>query len=281
MEDKVFDTIVISGGALKGFALLGALQCLVDQNKLLQVKKFIGTSIGAMISYLMCIGYTPIEIMVHLCKNDWMNKMANFDILKAVNGGGALSFSIINELLEKMTIEKIGRLLSLGELHQTFGKELICCTFNLSKQDIEFINPIDNPEIQCLIALRMTSNLPILFEPFHYNSCFYVDGAVICNFPLFKVDLDKDTAIAIKFKYTNKESLDFSPNKKAFMSYLYDLIVIPAVYIEDHLNKQHLQNCKIIEMDATSLSSLNFQMTMNDRLEMFSTGYETTRVTLN
>ena len=135
MEDKIFDTIVISGGALKGFALLGALQCLVDQNKLVHVKKFIGTSIGAMISYLMCIGYTPIEIMVHLCKNDWMKKMANFDILKAVNGGGALSFSIINELLEKMTIEKIGKFVTLGEIHKTYGKQLICCAFIMTKQE--------------------------------------------------------------------------------------------------------------------------------------------------
>jgi predicted acylesterase/phospholipase RssA len=138
MSNKEYDTIVISGGALKGFAVLGCLQCLVDQQKLNAIKKYIGTSIGAIISYLLCIGYTPIEIMVHLCKNDWMKKMANFDILKAVNGGGALSFSIINELLEKMTIEKIGRLLTLGELHQTFGKELICCTFN-------FIVPDEGP----------------------------------------------------------------------------------------------------------------------------------------
>lgn len=272
MTEKVYDTMVISGGALKGFAILGCLQCLVDQNKIPHIKKYISTSIGAIISYLLCIGYTPIEIMVDLCKNDWMKKMSNFDVLNVLNGGGAISFSIINEVLEKMTIDKIGRLITLGEVYNTFGKTLICCTFNLSKQDQEFLNPFDNPELPCLVALRMTSNLPFLFEPFFYNSCYYIDGGIVNNFPIFYVNLESDHVIGIKFKKTEK--VDYSA--KPFMPYLYDLITIPSVFIECHFNKNH-QECDIIKLDATNLSSLNFQMTMNERLEMFSIGYETAK----
>jgi NTE family protein len=270
MSNKEYDTIVISGGALKGFAVLGCLQCLVDQQKLNFIKKYIGTSIGAIISYLLCIGYTPIEIMVHLCKNDWMKKMAHFDILNAVNGGGAISFSIINEILEKMTIEKIGKFVTLGEIHKTYGKQLICCAFNMTKQDQEFLNPIDNPDLPCLVALRMTSNLPILFEPFLYNSCYYIDGGVFCNFPIFYSSLDNDHVIGIKFKKKAEISM------KPFMPYLYDLITIPSRFIEDHLNK-HYNHFDIIEIDVNDLSSLNFQMSMNDRLEMFSSGYESAK----
>lgn len=270
MSNKEYDTIVISGGALKGFAVLGCLQCLVDQQKLNAIKKYIGTSIGAIISYLLCIGYTPIEIMVHLCKNDWMKKMAHFDILNAVNGDGAISFSIINEILEKMTIEKIGKFVTLGEIYKTYGKELICCAFNLTKQDQEFLNPTNNPDLPCLVALRMTSNLPILFEPFLYNSCYYIDGGVFCNFPIFYSSLENDHVIGIKFKKKSEISM------KPFMPYLYDLITVPSRFIEDHLNK-HYNHCDIIEINVNDLSSLNFQMSMNDRLEMFSIGYESAK----
>jgi predicted acylesterase/phospholipase RssA len=181
----------------------------------------------------------------------------------------------MNEVLEKMTIEKIGKLITLGEVYKSYGKALICCTFNLSKQDQEFLNPFDHPELPCLVALRMTSNLPILFEPFLYDSCYYIDGAVVCNFPIFYVDLKTDTAIGIKFKKVGKEKVDYS--SKPFMSFLYDLITIPSVFIENHLNKNHHQECDIIEMEDGNFSSLNFQMSMNDRLEMFSSGYDTSK----
>ena len=269
---KVYDSIVISGGALKGIAILGCLQCMVDQNRLQSVHKFIATSVGAIISYLLCIGYTPIEIMVDLCKNDWIEKMANFDILKAVQGCGAISFSTVTEMLERMTIEKIGKFITLGELYAKYGKQLICCTYNYTKQEQEFVNPEDNPDLPCIVALRMTSTLPILFEPFLYDSSYYIDGAVLCNFPLYKIDLEKDVAIGIKMKkITKRENLEY--RGKNFVNFLYDLLLIPALAYEELLNKQHEDSCDIIEIDLGDFSGLNFHTSKNDRLELFSTGY--------
>jgi predicted acylesterase/phospholipase RssA len=201
-----YDTLVISGGALKGFAILGCLQCLVDQNKLSRVHKYIGTSIGAIIGYLLCIGYTPIEIMVYLAKSNFMERLAKFDVLQAMHNHGAVSFSIINEVLEKMTIEKIGRLITLGELRDRYGKKLYCCTFNLSRQEQEFMSAEDRPEMPCLIALRMSANLPVLFEPFHYDNSYYIDGGLISYFPIFKVDIHHDVPIGIRFKRSSSSS---------------------------------------------------------------------------
>ena len=57
----MYDTIIISGGASKGIAALGSLQALIDRKLLDNVKRYIGTSIGSIISYLICIEYTPID----------------------------------------------------------------------------------------------------------------------------------------------------------------------------------------------------------------------------
>jgi len=318
-----YDTLVISGGALKGFAILGCLQCLVDQNKLSGVHKYIGTSIGAIIGYLLCIGYTPIEIMVYLAKSNLMERLAKFDVLQAMHNHGAVSFSIINEVLEKMTIEKIGRLITLGELRDRFGKTLICCTFNLSSQEQEFKTSDDHPEMPCLVALRMSSNLPVLFEPFLYEHSYYVDGCVISTFPIFRVDMDKDVPLGIRFRRSSsssattttitsttplvaspttsttpptptekekeessdpppppleekkKEKVDYAG--KSLMMFLYDIMVIPSSFLQDLMNKEYYDKCHIIELDPDGMSSLNFNMNMNTRLEMFSSGYETAK----
>jgi len=271
---KIYNTIVISGGALKGFALLGCLQCLVDQNKLHSINKYIATSIGAIISYLIIIGYTPIEIMVHLCKNDWMEEMAKFDIIKAINGCGAISFSLITQILETMTIEKIGRLITMGELSKKFNKELYCCTYNFSKKCHEFISSHHHADLPCLIALRMTSNLPLLFEPFQYESQYYIDGALLYNFPIFKVDLENDVAIGIKFQKNQGEApIHFTG--KNFFNFIYELLIIPSILLEEFMNKDHMEKIDIIEIDIENFQSLNFTISKSDRLELFSNGYET------
>lgn len=270
---KEYNTMVISGGALKGFAILGCLQCLEDKKLTHNICKYIATSVGAFISYLLCIGYTPIEIMVSLSNNNWMEKMSNLDYVNILYGGSASSFTIITELLEKLTIEKIGKLVNLGELLKMTGKQLICCTFNMTKYDLEFINPIENPDMPCLVALRMSANLPILFEPFLYNSCYYLDGGLIANFPLFKIDLSNDNAIGIKFKIFPADI-----KKINNLQYLYEVIKMPCIYLENQFNKDYLEKCDIIEITIKDgSSSLNFKLSMNDRLEMFSNGYETAK----
>jgi predicted acylesterase/phospholipase RssA len=292
---------------------------IADETKLSGVHKFIGTSIGAIIGYLLCIGYTPIEIMVYLAKSNLMERLAKFDVLQAMHNHGAVSFSIINEVLEKMTIEKIGRLITLGELRDRFGKTLICCTFNLSSQEQEFKGSEDHPEMPCLVALRMSSNLPVLFEPFLYEHSYYVDGCVISTFPIFRVDMDKDVPLGIRFRRSSssssattttttttpplvaspptpaekekeessdvlpppppeekkKEKIDYAG--KSLMMFLYDIMVIPSSFLQDLMNKEYYDKCHIIELDPDGMSSLNFNMNMNTRLEMFSSGYETAK----
>ena len=267
-----YDCIVLSGGALKGIAILGCLQSLKDQKKLENVKKYIATSAGAIISYLICIGYTPIEIMVDICINDWIEKLANFDVLKAVNGMGAISFSTVGEMLERLTIEKIGRLITLGELYHRYEKLLICCTYNYSRQMVEFLDGVNHPELPCVVALRMSSNLPILFEPFYYETSYYIDGGILCNFPLHKIDIEADKVLAIKIKKMEKrEGMDY--RGKNFINFVHDLIFIPSIAYEDMINKEYEKYCDLIEIDLDKYSCLNFNASKNDRLDIFSHGY--------
>ena len=45
---KNYNTIVIAGGGMKGFAILGVLQYLYQCKLLKNIKKYIGTSVGGM-----------------------------------------------------------------------------------------------------------------------------------------------------------------------------------------------------------------------------------------
>ena len=64
-----YDTLVLSGGSSKGILTLGALQYCYDNFLLNKIETYVGTSSGAIISFLLIIGYSPIEIMVYICCN--------------------------------------------------------------------------------------------------------------------------------------------------------------------------------------------------------------------
>ena len=109
MEENKYHTLILSGGGTKGLCILGALQYMQDTKRLEcdSIKRFIGTSIGAIISYFLAIGYTPMELVVWLCSHNVLESLSmnNFDgILK---GDGVYNYSTLHKEYEVMTREKM------------------------------------------------------------------------------------------------------------------------------------------------------------------------------
>ena len=53
-----------------------------------------------------------------------------------------------------------------------------------------------NPNLPCLIALRMSSNIPAMFEPFKYTKSYYIDGAYGNNFAIECLE-EKDHTLGV------------------------------------------------------------------------------------
>lgn len=273
---KQYDTLILSGGAVKGFALLGALQYAMDNGIMKNIHKMIGTSIGAIIAYLICIGYAPVEIMVILCQTNFLGKLTNFDIYNVVHGTGGISFSIVNEMLEKLTVNKIGKFITLKQLQQEYGKTLICCTYNYTKDCEEFITPMNNPDIPCLTALRMSANLPLLFEPFRYNSSIYLDGGLVSNFPIHFIDKEND--IALGFVLVNGENKDENMNHiPSPFELLWKMLSIPMNKLQKLRTDEFRHLCDLVEIELDTFSPLQFDISKSEKFDIFSIGYETSK----
>lgn len=272
-----YTTLVMSGGGIKGLGGLGALQFLADNHKLLNINKFIGTSVGAIISYLVCIGFTPIEILVMINQKRILEKMSvAFSIVDLINTGGAMNFYILQSILEEMTTSKIGHFLTLQQLYDEFHKELVCCTYNYDKGICEYLNRHDNPNIPCITALRMSSNLPFLFQPFQYEHTSYLDGAILDNFPISQLT-ENDIAIAIHLGYSNKPRTNNNSKKPSFnfMNYVFDVLFLPIRNIQKFIAQQ----TKYPPLDTIEIpldiDVLNWSITTADKFNSFSIGYET------
>ena len=176
--------MILSGGGTKGLCSLGALQYLQDSKRIdcSSVKRLIGTSIGAIICYFLAIGYSPIELVVYLCSHGVLESLTINQFEQIVSGDGIYDYKILRDVYEKMTLEKMDTIPTLNEVYTRFGKELIICTYNFTDRKTEHLSYRTHPDLSCMDALRMSSNLPFIFSSFIYGDKEYIDGGVIENF---------------------------------------------------------------------------------------------------
>lgn len=269
-----YDTLVLSGGSIKGILTLGGLQFAEDNFMILNIKRYIGTSAGSIICYLLAIGYKPIEIMVKLCTTEYLDKMKYFDLVSMISGIGAISYNHINDFLEKMTLDKLGCFLTLGKLLEKTGKSLTCVTYNDTKCQVEYISSETHPDIPCLTAIRMSSNLPLVFGQFKYMNCYYDDGGLAETFPILYGEKLGNKVLGfiniLDLKSFNQKSDNIIEN-------IYKKMFIPVNELIRYKLDQKTSKSTVIELSYNSIHFLQFNLTTKDKMDMFSHGYQTTK----
>jgi predicted acylesterase/phospholipase RssA len=271
-----YDTLVVSGASVKGIVALGALQYAMDNHRLRNVTTYIGTSSGAMICYLLAIGYTPAEILAYICSKQIMEKMQHFNIVAMMQGLGATSFHPVQEQLEKMTMSKVADFLTLGDLRDRFGKTLICVTYNVSEGKVEYLSPESHPRLPCITALRMSANLPLIFEHYRYRSSLYVDGGISNNFPINLGDEIGAKVLGISVDPTSETTKSPDPDTD-ILEYIYRLIFVPVAEATRHKIAQASDKCKVVSVAYEKTSLFSFKVPPPQKLAMFDAGYSQMR----
>lgn len=218
MEDylKTKTSFVFSGGGTKGFLLLGALIKIQEETSSSffssVVKKYTGTSVGAMIALLLCIGYTPLEIYEELLTKDFntlTNLLTIFHCFKSpifsLDSGKNL-YSYYEYLVSKKILSLP---ITLFELFEKTGIELniiSCCISNYPNQTTCILNHKTFPDLDVITAVKMSSSIPFIFPPVVYKNKLYVDGGVSMNYPISIYDSNDESILGFFMDSTHKSS---------------------------------------------------------------------------
>lgn len=265
----MYNTIVLSGGGVRGFGLLGSLQFLILNKQLDHVKKFIGTSIGAILCVIIIIGYEPTEVIIKFIQNNYFKKLGSYSLVQAMKGNGFLSFEEFGKILEELIVEKVGYVPTLAQLNELYNKEFICLTFNYTKRQEEILCHTTHPELNVLDALRMTSSVPFIFDCFQYKNDIYFDGFLSNNFP---INLIKEDDLCIAISCVKPEWKDDS-NSIEFWKLIWNLLLLPLYQLQDVKNKPFQKQCDIIQLDLSQFTMLDYKLKPKVMLDMFSEGY--------
>lgn len=270
-----YDTLVVGGGSIKGLIFLGALQCAVDRKLLTNVKNCIGVSVGCIICYLFSINYTPIEIITYICANKLIERMQSFDLVSVIHNQGAISYTPVQECLEKMTLAKVGKFLTMRELYEKYDKNLVCCTYNTTTKNTEYISHENYPDLPCLIALRMSSNVPLLFEKFKYMGNNYVDGAISDNFPIMIGEKIGTNVLGfyLASDVNNNQPPEHEENS-GILEYIFKLLYVPIDQAVKYRCNLTTDKCTIVGIPNTRSSLFDFNIHPKIKLELFSDGYQ-------
>jgi len=189
------DTLVLSGGGIKGIAHIGGL-CALDEQKLLhKIKNIAGCSIGAVIGFLIIIGYAPKELYEFVIMFDF-NKIKSIDLKNIFKNfgldNGDKSLTVLKMMMDKKNIKHNITFLELFKLTNIYFITVAAC---LNNKQAYYHSYKTFPDMCVLQALRMSFSIPLFFSPVNYNGNLYVDGGCIDNFPVKYFDKDVDRVL--------------------------------------------------------------------------------------
>ncbi len=177
-----------------------------------------------------------------------------------------------------MTTEKVGFIPTMAELYETYEKDLTCVTYNVSKTKTEYLNRIDNPNLSCIEALKMSCNIPIIFEKYIYDNCFYIDGAIMDNFPISYADKFINPSGSDRIKKILGLCIENVPvpleNASSInvVTYLHALLTIP--FDNNHKNSRIYKsnNADIVSIVIKD-SVFAFNLPKSKKFDYFSLGF--------
>ena len=267
---KEFDAVALSGGGAKGILQLGILHYYYEQ-KLFNpdsIQEYAGTSIGSVNCLLLICGYTPMEIFkeiysmesffsVNDCHSMW-------DVIKYM---GLMTIATFASKIKDLVEKKLGCVPTLKKLKNITGKTLHVSGANITKMCEQRYSPRTHPNLNCVDAVKMSCNLPLVFQRISYNESYIVDGGLMNNFPWDYISSARKNILGVVVTGN-----DFSIHADTFMGYFYRCVVLPINTMTNLRCQMAPPKVHIVRAVWDGVPLLQFKMSSDQKMDMFLTG---------
>jgi predicted acylesterase/phospholipase RssA len=278
---KILDinTLVISGGGVKGYSFLGSLMLLQKYGILKKIKYFYGTSIGAILSAVLILDWNIDEIYRFAIKYPFDN-MLNINLDKIVNDYSLVDQKDYETLLKKMiSYKNFDPNITLRELYNKTNKEIHLITYNMRTCSEETLNYLTYPDLMLWEGLYMSSALPLVFNPYEYKTNIYIDGGIVNNFPIKNVKSEN------RFKTIGICTDNYIIELKLLQKYmteknLINLIALFSEMIKMYFNKENKPKNEQLDKlcfkiyNTTNMINIDYPKEESIKIKMIENGYK-------
>ena len=190
--------LVLSGGGSRGFAHLGVLKFLEENN--IPFSSIYGTSMGAIIGGMYASGYSVSEMDSILTSTEW-NNFFNFEKTQRnqlfLQQKRILDNAVLSVTMDKMK-PVIPKAINSGLLSYNFFSKIACgAPVKVDKDFGKLLYPFHAIATNLLngnavkldsgslsTALRASSSVTFLMAPVSLDSMLLVDGGIVANIPV-------------------------------------------------------------------------------------------------
>ena len=271
--------LVISGGGPTLVQALGAIQH-VEQQKFIDISNIetiYGTSAGAILGTLICLKFDWETINDYIIKRPWhevfpVNIQKIFD---AYTKKGIFDIKTVEKIFKPLFSAKDLALdINLQDFYNYSKIELHFFAFDINEFKIEDVSYKTHPNISVITALQMTCSLPVLVAPVCIDNKCYIDGGIVCNYPLNKcLELyNQDEILGIKNQYDKNDSNRVDSNS-TMLDFLMSFVFKMIQNMDTGDKQTVIKNEIICKADFLSIDYLKTALySMDVRKELFDSG---------
>lgn len=266
--------ISLSGGGIKGFAHVGALEVLAERGLLKAVREYIGISAGALCALGLAIGCSLSELRMVISMLDWSlirdidpDTMFNFQETFGIDTGVNLR-RLLTAILNAKHLDPH---ITFKQLHdQRRGPTLRVIATNVNTCQAEEFNYRTTPDAEVLFAIQASMTVPIYFTPVKYavTGALYVDGGIACPSPFkYLDDGEKGATLSIVFMSNLKKE---GEDALTFQEYLQRIYYSTFRQEQAHLSAKW--RASTIEIDCGKINAINFEADQSIRHSIMEAG---------
>jgi len=184
----VIKHIVICGGGPTGLLSYGAAKHLEQQGfwSYDNIETIYGTSIGAVIGAMLCLKHEWSTLDDYIIKRPWERVIVESLLMFGLfSCKGMAKMKLLDDIMQPLLESKdLSLATTLAEFYEYSRISLNVFTVELNTFKKIQLSHTTHPDMRLMDAIKMSSCMPMLFQPIICDKCCYIDGGIIANYPL-------------------------------------------------------------------------------------------------
>ena len=269
---------IFGGGAIRGLAYLGALRAMKELG--ISIKSFAGSSVGAVFAAYASLDYTFEEFQeIFKEVNFDLFRDVRFDLTKkfAISKGEHFLDWIRTGIEKKFYKENYQKGQNPPVTFKDIDKDFFVITTNINGCNPYVFSKYTTPDFEVAQAVRISTSLPGLLEPFEYEKNVLIDGEIMKSWPMWRIcDIlcPKDCRV-IEFRL---EGAKCWPDVKNSVEYLNAVFATMSNFATEYIMETYQPKDKFdyIKIDTNHILPVQFTLPQSERDKLVELGYATT-----
>ena len=205
--------LVISGGGPTGYKFVGALKHLEEKGfySISNIESIYSTSIGSIIGAIICLKYDWETVINYMVNRPWKDAfpLTTKQIMDAYSNKGLYDRKIADIIFKPLLEAKdLSLNTTLKDLYEYSKIDLHIYTVEVNSFTLVDLSHKTHPDLLVTNAVLMSSTVPTLLAPICDDKCCYIDGGLICNYPIDNCLLEckPENVLGIRGLWSNKQS---------------------------------------------------------------------------